>query len=123
MSLVDILIPLHSPHKKVIISILEAIKDPPAGIVPTRKLLLLPYLLENKKLTSEDQYDKNIKHLKEAGHITVSDRGPIGLTDTGLELLKNYKKLWLLKPSILLKPVMLALISIKKFFVGSDSNS
>jgi hypothetical protein len=85
-------------HEKEVVSILEAINKPPASIVPTRKLLLLPYLLESKKLTCEEDYDKYINYLENAGYVIRSDNGAIALTKDGKKLLKKYQEFWLLRP-------------------------
>jgi len=85
-------------HRKEVIFILEAISQPPNGIVPTRRLLLLPYLLGNKKLHSEDDYDRFVGYLKDAGYILVDDNGATFITNEGRETLKNYKDFWLLRP-------------------------
>jgi len=106
-------------HKKEAINILEMINQPPDGIFPTRKLVLLPYLLKEKKIAGEKDYDEFIRHLKNSGYITRSDCGAVALTDAGKELLKKYQEFWLLRHitpmkiiSVFIVPIIIAFIRI-----------
>lgn len=85
-------------HKQEAISILEAINEPYAGIKPTRKLLMWPYLRDSKKIKKEEDYDRFIKYLKNADYIASSDSGALALTETGKKLLKKYQDFWILRP-------------------------
>ena len=85
-------------HTKETIFILKAINTPPAGIIPTRKIVSLPSLLKNKVLASEEKYDECVSHLENAGYIKKESNDCIALLSKEKKLLLKYEEFHVLRP-------------------------
>jgi predicted NodU family carbamoyl transferase len=85
-------------HRQEVINLLEAIENPPGNIKPTRKLILLPYLLEREKLKKEKDFDYLVQHLINARYADRCNSGALNLTHEGRKILTQYAEFELLRP-------------------------